>query len=96
MGYGTSLGQSNMSVSLRAALVTWAVEKSVTVGVGAGKGKCEGTGGEWGSGDQLAGSRRMGGSDKLDSTCIYNVLSPSSALCYNLGHHKQNLLGFSG
>lgn len=95
MDYGTSLGQSNMSVSLTAALVTWAVEKSVTMGVGAGKGKC---GHRWSveSGDQLAGSMRMGGSDKLDSTCIYNVLSPSSALCYNLGHHKQNLLGFSG
>lgn len=60
-----------MSMSFPAALNAPRVEESVVVGVRAGRVKGE----EQGSADQLALCMIMWGSDKLASTCIYNVLS---------------------
>ena len=82
-------------MSLTAALMALAVEESLAMGVGARRVKGEGTGAGWGVGTACM---MMWGSDKLDSTGIYNVLRTqlSSALCCNLGHYKLNPLSFSG
>lgn len=65
---------SSMSTFLTAAPMTWAVEECVAMGVGQAGWKVreQVEGGEWGP---VSCKMMIWGSDKLDFTCIYNVLS---------------------